>query len=494
MIPSNPLPNRQRVTLIRPARVVPTGARGVPVTPPLGLASLGAVLLDAGHDVVAIDAIGEGLSHTVEEEGYCYQGLPIEEVVAAIDPGTTMVGISCMFSQEWPWIARLIAAIRERHYEALIVAGGEHITALAEFSLRDCPALDICAIGEGEASLADLAACGETFDELLRIPGLAFLDGDRFVQTPPRTPIDARETLPPPAWHLFPVHLYFASASSFGSYSGRSLPVMATRRSPSRSSNESMDDTLWTPRSPADIVDEIEVLEDRFEIENIDFIDVTMTVRKDWILEFCRELDRRRVHIAWQLPGGTRPQIIDDEVAAALYNSGCRHLVLVAERGLEFERAVHVARRCGLTVETSMVIGFPDETRADVLRSIAFAWRQAAWDVDATSFLMFAPDPTALFDELRAEGRVGAISRAHFGSLAAIPDPWRRTANNRHMSGLELAAWRLVGMGSFFALALTLHPAKLVRLVTHVVQNRCETILEQRLRGWLGLNAPVLAR
>ena len=43
-----------------------------------------------------------------------------------------------MFSGEWPIKRSIIKAVRQRFPEE-IVCGWEHITALTEYSLRDCP-------------------------------------------------------------------------------------------------------------------------------------------------------------------------------------------------------------------------------------------------------------------------------------------------------------------------------------------------------------------
>ena len=52
----------------------------------------------------------------------------------------------------------VINALRKARPHVVIVAGGEHVTAMAEFSLTDCPALDYCVVGEGEETIVDLVS------------------------------------------------------------------------------------------------------------------------------------------------------------------------------------------------------------------------------------------------------------------------------------------------------------------------------------------------
>ena len=61
-----------------------------------------------------------------------------------------------MFSQEWPHLRGYINKIREAFPHAKIVVGGEHVTAMPEFSLRDCPAIDYIVKGEGELAFSRL--------------------------------------------------------------------------------------------------------------------------------------------------------------------------------------------------------------------------------------------------------------------------------------------------------------------------------------------------
>ena len=49
-----------------------------------------------------------------------------EEIVERIEPDTDLIGISCMFSQDWPEIRRLIQMVRRRFPRIPIVAGETH--------------------------------------------------------------------------------------------------------------------------------------------------------------------------------------------------------------------------------------------------------------------------------------------------------------------------------------------------------------------------------
>ena len=85
-----------------------------------------------------------------------YHGLSIAEIVERIDPATDALGISVMFSQQWPHVEDIIRAIHARFPDLPIFIGGEHVAGAWEFVLDNCPAVTACAIGEGEETMVEL--------------------------------------------------------------------------------------------------------------------------------------------------------------------------------------------------------------------------------------------------------------------------------------------------------------------------------------------------
>ncbi|MBX7168844.1 MAG: B12-binding domain-containing radical SAM protein [Pirellulales bacterium] len=491
----------RHVTLVRPAIVASAGTWSSPVTPPMGLAYVAAVLLEHGTEVAVVDAIGERVEQFIEEDGYIYQGLTIAETVERIDPRTAVVGISCMFSQDWPYCRALIQAIRGRAPHAVLVAGGEHTTALAEYSLRDCPELNVVVLGEGEETFVDLV--NRLGDDWEQIPGLAFLRDGRFVTTQPRARIRHVDDMPWPAWDRFPMEAYLDSRNAHGVYLGRSIGILATRGCPYKCtfcSNPVMYGNLWMPRSPEKVVDEIEHYIAKYGVTNIDFYDLTFILRRRWILEFCAELERRNVKITWQLPTGTRSEVIDQEVSAALFRTGCRNITYAPESGSHdtlkqirkqvdldnLTQSIRSALGEGIHIKVNMIVGFPHETRRHLRETLYYLWKLAIIGVHDAGVFMFSPYPgSQLFDELRSEQRIPDLNEGYFKSLVAFMDPLSPAAYCRHVSGRELLWWRLVAMASFFGLQYLVRPWRFAQLVRNLWNNESETVLEQRLGALL---------
>ncbi|MBY0587083.1 B12-binding domain-containing radical SAM protein [bacterium] len=497
----------QHIVLVRPAGVSSKGTWNIPFTPPIGLAYLAGMIREDGFRVSIVDSMGEAPKQFLTEGNYIYQGLTIDECVDLIAPDATVIGVTCMFTQEWLYARALIRAIRRRFPHVLLIAGGEHITGCTDYSLRDCPELDLCVRGEGEETLREIARCLGDIERARKLPGVAWIDRDLpdqpYRQAPPRARIRAIDDLPWPAWDLVPVETFVTSDNAYGVNRGRTLAALATRGCPYKCtfcSNPLMYGNLWQARNPEKLIEEIEEFIRRYQIQNFDFYDLTMVLKKEWILDFCRLVRERNLKITWQLPAGTRSEVIDDEIAAALYESGARNITYAPESG-SVETLAKIKKRVNLTrllvsiksavrnklrVKCSLIIGFPHENRTSVFQTMLFAWKSAWVGVDAVECMVFTPYPgSELFDELRAEGRVPELNDDYIRSMAAFLDPFVPSHYCKHISGYELMAWRWAIMLSFFAVSFTIRPWRFARLVMSLFNRNPETVVENRLSAML---------
>ncbi|MDP6884622.1 MAG: cobalamin B12-binding domain-containing protein, partial [Rhodospirillales bacterium] len=182
------------------------------ILPPLGLAYLASVLRGAGYDVGIVDAQGADIFNIRHSDcgRYYLQGLGIDELVEKIDPATTIVGVSLMFSQEWLPQRDFIQAVRARYPDMVIVVGGEHPTAFPEYVLRDCPEIDYAISGEAEITFLELVHRIFHAKETLDSPGVACIDEKgSLVSNGFSDRITHIDDLPRPAWDLCEVENYF---------------------------------------------------------------------------------------------------------------------------------------------------------------------------------------------------------------------------------------------------------------------------------------------
>src|SRR5438128_8216334 len=118
------------VCLIRPPGVESFRIGTSTLVPPLGLAYVAGSLEASGCDVHVVDALAEApKTHTRYFQGYLV-GLPLSEIAARVPPEAHAVGITCMFTHEWPMVVQLVKLIKAPRPDVSVVVGGEHVTAM----------------------------------------------------------------------------------------------------------------------------------------------------------------------------------------------------------------------------------------------------------------------------------------------------------------------------------------------------------------------------
>jgi radical SAM superfamily enzyme YgiQ (UPF0313 family) len=496
-----------RVTLTRsPAVVSKSGLSAGILCPPLALTYLAASVRQRGYPVSIVDPVGEAHEevHDIPGRNAVTYGWSLEKVVQEIPADSRYIGISCMFSHEWSFSKEMIKAIRKRFADAVIIVGGEHVTAAPEETLRDCPVINYAVMGEGEETLVDLLDTLQQGGDPANVPGLFFVRDGKPVRTTHRERLKAVDDIPRPAWDLSPIENYLAAGLNFGVGTGRTMPILATRGCPYQCtfcSNPTMWTTRWYARSPKDVADEIEFYATQYGANNFDFYDLTAILKKSWIKEFCQELIDRKLAITWQLPAGTRSEAIDRDVAELLAASGHRNLVYAPETGSEamlkaIKKKVNLDRMAesmkgaiehDISIKLNMIIGFPQETRKDIRRTLWFLAKMAWLGVDDVTIATFVPYPgSQIFDELRASGRIQALDDDFYYALIAYGDAKNSLSFAEHLSSRELLIYRLGGMALFYGLSYLLRPGRLFQTVWHLWRKDHHTRIEKALNELLG--------
>lgn len=499
-----PVPCIERVTLIKPFAVMSRNSYSTPVTLPIGLAYLAAVLEAAGYPVTIIDGIGENIHHVYPSAcgRFNLQGLTVEGIVERIPRDTKVIGLSMMFSQEWVEHKKLAASIRERFPQAHIVAGGEHATSIPGYVLRDCPAIDYVIAGEGEMAMLQLTHAlyhGRSVEE---IGGVSSLDSDGVLQSAGLSRrIMHIDELPRPSWHLCPVQNYFIDNFTMGIAKGRNMPILASRGCPYQCtfcSNPNMWTTRYKLRNVEDVISEIEWLIEKYEANSIDFFDLTAIVKKDWIMEFCKRLKARGISVVWQLPSGTRSEALDGEALQAIYDANCRYLVYAPESGSERTlkaikkkltiaktiESIRTAVSIGQTVKVNFIIGFPHEHFYDVWKTVTLMFRMALIGVHDANLAIFTPYPgSEIYEQLIDDGTIPAVNDDYFANLILQFDFSVAKSYTPHLSGASLVVWRAIGQFGFYAISYAMRPWRAANLFKGIVRpgTRADNLFEQRI-------------
>ncbi len=492
------------ICLIRPSIVIPANNVTSMFTPPVGLAYVAGTLRDAGFRVRLIDGVGEALDTRQAWSNDCFlYGLTLARIVERIPADSRIIGVSAGFSFEWPTCRQLIGMIRARFPEALLIGGGEHVTAMPAESLMETD-LDIGVLGEGEETMLEIAEAlrDDAFDPA-DVTGIVYREaGGGLVETPRRPRRRDLDRIPWPAWDLVPMEGYLSRGYGFGVDRGRSMPLIASRGCPYQCtfcSNPGMWTTRWVARDVDDLLDEIAFYQRTYRATNFDFYDLTAIVKKAWIVEFCEKIAERGLVFTWQLPSGTRTEAIDAEVARRLRRSGCRNMSYSPESGspsvlerikkkISTDSVIDSIRSAvgeGMNIKTNVMFGFPGETLREVLESYLFIVRMALAGAHDLSIWAFSPYPgSELFNQLRAEGRV-VVDDAYYDSLRSYADTSRTRSHSAHFSDRQLKRLRYLGLVLFYGTSWLRRPHRPFRMLLNVYRGTHESRAEMGLANLL---------
>ncbi|HXX92472.1 MAG TPA: radical SAM protein [Planctomycetota bacterium] len=504
-------PSRKfHVTLIRAPLISREGSFNNEAVPHLGLAYVAGYLRHFGHEVEIIDGTAEGLNEVhplPSHPGFQIQGITLEDLVSRIPAQTQVVGFTSMFSAEWILLRDLIRAVRARFPKILFVAGGEHFTAIPEYCLRDCRELDVIVKGEGEHTLCELLdAYGQ--GDYTEVGGICYLDSaGRFQDKGGLPRIKRLESIPWPYWPEGYLEKFWKAGKSYGVRTERDMPILGSRGCPYRCtfcSSPQMWTTRYVLRDIDDLIAEIKHYVEKYQITSIQLYDLTVFTKKAWTVAFCKRLLAEKINVRWSLPSGTRSEVLDDEVLPLLKATNCDYLAYAPESGSKrtlqlikkrikpekMVRSIAIAKRLGLVVRTNLIIGFPHETRRDVLETLFFGVKMALMGVDEAPYFIFSAYPgTEIFAGLIRDGVV-KLNDEYFMSLVSFNGKFSnlmpRGVTNRKITSFELATSRLAFMLLNYAISYFLFPKRIFRTLRNILGGGgSATVFENRLQDAL---------
>jgi radical SAM superfamily enzyme YgiQ (UPF0313 family) len=256
------------------------------------------------------------------------------------------------------------------------VFGGPHTTFVDKETLEGFPFIDVIVRGEGEATMLELVEKVASDQPLDDVKGITFQKKGRIIRNPDREFIADINTIPQPAWDLFPMEKY------------KYYAVLGTRGCP-YNCNFCASPRLWKRklriRRPEKVVDEIEYLLAYYGEKVVHIKDDTFTAKKDWLYEFCSEIEKRNLKFKWECLG--RVNTVDEELLRRIHETGCELIEYGVETGNEkimrsinkqitkdqVRTVVKLAKKTGLRVGTFFMLGHPEETEENLNETFDFA-------------------------------------------------------------------------------------------------------------------------
>ncbi|HEY3448490.1 MAG TPA: radical SAM protein [Myxococcales bacterium] len=402
------------------------GVQIIGTWPPLQLAYLAGVAVEAGHEARIFDAMNRKASFDdVRAEVERFR----PDFVVSLDylPVSGAVATATV-----PAALEALRVAKEVDPHIVTILGGPHPTFMYREILGDprhC--VDFILRGEMEATLQELLAAIPE-GRAPQVRGVAYRSGGETVATPLRPHIQDLDGLRP-AWNLLDWKDYHYNIEPWGRM-GSILTSRGCMMGCSFCSHRVFWREEWRARDPGNVLDEVRSLVDQHEVEFITLIDPYPTYdRARWerLLDLLIGAD-----LGVRLLMETRVEdvIRDADILAKYRRAGVVHLYLGAEssndemlaslnKGTSVDlnaRALALAREHGIVTEASFMIGGPKETWASIDRTVAEAIRL---NPDIAVFPVLTPMPfTPLYKEY--EDRIRVFDWAKYNLVTPIVEPF----------------------------------------------------------------------
>ncbi len=364
---------------------------------PLGLLYIGGALQRAGYGVALYDAMTR--FHTLDQVRATLRRERPDAVFVTCITATVVDGME------------VCRVAKEEIPGVLTVLGNTHPTFMHGEILREHPEVDVVVCAEGEETAVELMAAWHAESDLGKVRGIAFRQGDRIVATPPRAFIQDLDALEP-AWNLVPWKEY-----SYRVKPESTLAIVSSSRGCKQHCSFCSQRLFWKHSwravSADRFVDQLQMLRDRYGVnvamiaDEIPSLDSTRWTR---ILDLLIERD---LGVSLLLETRVDDIVRDAALMPRYRRAGIEHIYVGVESANQEtldlfkkdakveqgKRAIELINTHEMISETSFVMGMPNETPAEMARTIELA---KFYDPDMAFFLAITPWPYAdLYKEVK---------------------------------------------------------------------------------------------
>jgi len=333
-------------------------------------------------------------------------------------------------------IKQLAPLIRKSSPDSIFIGGGGWATYNPDEILQLVPEMDMICIGEGEETFSELYdEINQGTKDFEKVNGLCLRDNETFKFTKPRALISDLNTIPYPAYDLMETDVYFEHSAlplsvesfnskrrvsvvwergcprgcTFCSHNGMSrIDLQNIYGSGNRREGEKLvrisdkeNDTFQLPArwpSAKYAVENIKLLQEKFDVDFISILDENMTSNLKWTKEFCQlyvdeGLDKT---IKWGTLGDAPSVAVQPSIVQIMKDAGCAYIsfgfesasdkVLNQDIGkgqlrVHEQKTIDAVKRAKLHPITTFMIGNPHENIDDLMETVDF-WIQNGAEVD----------------------------------------------------------------------------------------------------------------
>ena len=343
---------------------------------PIGLGILSEILKDKAVDHEVMDMnIGNKVDDLISK-------------ISVFKPD--LIGIS-LLSVTYKEAYDLLRKIKKIFPNVDIVVGGPHISIFKESVLKQCEAIDLGVIGEGEKVLVELCS-GKQLED---IKGLIYRNGNEIVFSGDRKLITNLDSFPFPKYEKFEINKY-----------EKIIPVYSSRGCPYRCTFCSVHQVIgrgFRAKTAEYVLNELKYW--YFQgYRHIYFFDDDFSQDLERIFRLCKLLKKEKINHLRMSCADVRADKLNKDLLKAMWEVGFREVDLGVEGGnnkvlksikkgetLErIEETIRDACDLGFNVQLFFQIGFPGQTVSDIEDAVEFALK---YPIKRAHFFNTVPTP-----------------------------------------------------------------------------------------------------
>jgi len=378
----------------------PPERRQKPDFPPIGIAYLGAVANNLGHETMLIDA---GLSSLTE----------IINEVKKFSPH--LIGVTC-WTIDRGMVWRLCSKLKEVMPGAFLVVGGPHATIYPDHIFKKTHASAVV-IGEGEETFKELLSAVEGNMDIKSVRGLVLRNDDGTILfTGTRSMIENLDMLSKPYYGGFK-KFKFSSYAGFSSLPRPTASIISSRGcvfNCTYCASVRFWGKRWRYRSAENILDEIAWLVKEMDAKSIYFFDDNFTVKKERVIAICEGIMNREWNIKWSCCSHIKNVNLD--LLKIMKKSGCVSIDFGVESGSDkilrninkkqtrgdIEKTFEQVHEAGIKPKAYLMVGNIGEDESTINETIEMIGKIKPWSSIGATILWLLPGTKEYDDALKS--------------------------------------------------------------------------------------------
>lgn len=398
----------------------------VNITPNLGLGYLATSLRNNGFDV----EIWDGVKKNMTKQGLDDRLKKCDYDVAGFQ----------VYTRSVREVQEGLDRVKSLNPKVITIIGGPHPSGDPGGSMNHLKT-DYAFRGEAEIGLVQLLKnlSGQANEQFEDINNLIWKSNGKVISNPLK-PIEDLDVVGMPAWDMINPNDY--PYAPIGAFSKKMTltSISTTRGCPYHCTfcaNNTIMGRKVRARSTEIVLEEMDLLYNKYGIREFQIIDDNFTSRKALTLGVCEGIIERGWDIGLSFPNGVRLSTLDKEILNLLERAGCYSLGLGIESGSpttlknmrkaqsvdEIKEKVHLIHRVTKIRTTGFfIIGYPTEKKEDIMQTIRLS---KELPIDRAQFTICLPVPgSEMTEQMIKEGKLKDVdfSDISFQNIVHTPE------------------------------------------------------------------------